>query len=246
VLNIDLKGKVAIVTGGAKGIGAGIAAVLSEAGAKVYCADIFAGQSKNEEGLADINAVDVTNAEQLQNLADKIEKKHGSIDIMVTSAGTTTVSPIEKLSHDEWQRIININLTGSFNAVKAVVPAMLRKGAGVIVMIGSAAIIAGGGGGVHYAASKSGLEGLNRALTKELAPRGIRTNLIHPSLIDTELLRQRHPDPEVRSKIAKEVPLGRLGKTEDIAYLTAFLASDLSGYIAGQSFFVDGGRTFCK
>jgi NAD(P)-dependent dehydrogenase (short-subunit alcohol dehydrogenase family) len=90
------------------------------------------------------------------------------------------------------------------------------------------------------------LEGLCRGLTRELAPQGIRTNLVHPSLVDTDLLRRRHPDPAVRQQLAKEVPLGRLGRPDDIAHLVAFLASDLAAYITGQSIFVDGGRTFCK
>jgi 3-oxoacyl-[acyl-carrier protein] reductase len=120
------------------------------------------------------------------------------------------------------------------------------QNAGSIILIGSAAIVAGSGGGVHYAASKAALEGLCRGLTRELAPQGVRTNLVHPSLVDTELLRLRHPDPAMRDELAKAVPLRRLGKPEDIAHLVAFLASDLAGYITGQSFYVDGGRTFCK
>ena len=159
--------------------------------------------------------------------------------------GTTSRFRVDDLTPEEWSRIVQINLTGTFHSVKAVLPDLRRPG-GVVVLIGSAAIVAGSGGGVHYAASKAALEGLCRGLTRELAPQGIRTNLVHPSLIETELLRQRHPDPLLRQQLAKEVPLGRLGQPEDIAHLVAFLASDLAGYITGQSFYVDGGRTFCK
>jgi 3-oxoacyl-[acyl-carrier protein] reductase len=252
MLKIDLTGKVALVTGGAKGIGAGIAETLSRCGAEVCVLDIIEPESAVNDfkqiGI-EVNAwkCDATDCDMLCSIAAQIILKFGHIDILVTSAGTTSRFGIDKLRPEEWNRILNINLNGTFNAVHAVVPSMLQAGRGVVIMIGSAAIVAGSGGGVHYAASKSALEGLNRGLTRELAPKGIRTNLVHPSLIDTELLRQRHPDPELRKQLAKtEVPLGRLGTPQDIANITAFLASDLGSYITGQSVFVDGGRTFCK
>jgi 3-oxoacyl-[acyl-carrier protein] reductase len=251
VLNIDLSGRVAMVTGGAKGIGKGICEILSDAGAKIGIVD--AGDSSElvrslvsqKRDAAGIQA-DVTDETQMKHASQTVFDKYGTIDILCTSAGTTSCFTVENLKTTEWQRILGINLTGTFNAIQAVLPGMISRGKGAIVLIGSAAIVAGSGGGVHYASSKAALEGLNRGLTKELASKGIRSNLIHPSLIDTELLRQRHPKPEMRAKLAAEVPAGRLGTPEDIAYLTAFLVSDLAGYITGQSIFVDGGRTFCK
>jgi 3-oxoacyl-[acyl-carrier protein] reductase len=257
VIPIDLSQRTALITGAAKGIGAAVARRLADAGAKVVLVDRprpenarLAAELAEEigqsggEALALQAQVDVW--EEMQQAARRAIERFGRIDLLVTSAGTTSRFGVEQLEPDEWSRILAINLTGSYNSVKAVLPSMLEQRRGVIVLVGSAAIVAGSGGGVHYAASKAGLEGLCRGLTRELAPSGIRTNLVHPSLIDTRLLRARHPDPEVRDRLAAEVPAGRLGQPDDIAYLVAFLASDLAGYISGQSIFVDGGRTFCR
>lgn len=123
---------------------------------------------------------------------------------------------------------------------------MVAAGHGAIVLVGSAAIVAGGGGRADYVSAKAGLEGLNRAVCKEFGPKGIRCNLVHPSLIETDLLKARHPDVEKRSRLAGGVPLGRLGQPDDLAHISVFLLSNLASYITGQSIFVDGGRTFCK
>jgi 3-oxoacyl-[acyl-carrier protein] reductase len=243
VIALDLTGKAALVTGGARGIGAEVCRVLAEAGAGVAAVDnCLEGAATSAMPLA----ADVQSMADMCRAADEAAARFGRLDIVVTCAGTTSRQTVEELSGEEWQRILGVNLTGTFNAVKAALPHLLRQGAGAIVLVGSAAIVAGSGGGVHYAASKSALEGLCRGLTRELAGKGIRTNLVHPSLVDTELLRHRHPDPATREKLAREVPIGRLGRPADIAHLVAFLASDLAGYITGQSIFVDGGRTFCK
>ena len=150
------------------------------------------------------------------------------------------------IDYASWKRHIDINLNGAYLATQAALVHMTGAGKGSIVLIGSAAMYTGGGGRADYVASKAGLVALNLALTKEFAPKGIRCNVVHPSLIDTELLRQRHPDPEKRAQYGKEqVPVGRLGIPEDISSLTLFLLSDKASYIAGQSIIVDGGRTFC-
>lgn len=256
MIDIDLSNRTAFVTGGARGIGAAVCQVLARAGARVAIVDRDEDESQlsakaltnaiiAEGGAAVALAAGVEQFASMQEAARLASQQWGPIDILVTCAGTTSRFGVDDLAPEEWSRIVQINLTGTFHSVKAVLPNMRRPG-GAIVLIGSAAIVAGSGGGVHYAASKAALEGLCRGLTRELAPQGIRTNLVHPSLIETELLRQRHPDPALRQQLAKEVPLGRLGQPEDIARLVAFLASDLAGYITGQSLFVDGGRTFCK
>jgi 3-oxoacyl-[acyl-carrier protein] reductase len=256
MINIDLSGKTALITGGARGIGAAVCRVLARAGARVGIADRDGDESRRcaealreeivaEGGSAVALTANVDSFPQMQDAARLVAQQWGPIDILVTSAGTTSRFTVENLTPEEWARIVQVNLTGTFHAVKAALPHM-RPTQGAIALIGSAAIVAGSGGGVHYAASKAALEGLCRGLTRELAPRGIRTNLVHPSLVDTELLRQRHPDPLLRQQLAKEVPLGRLGQPEDIAQLVLFLVSDLAGYITGQSIYVDGGRTFCK
>jgi 3-oxoacyl-[acyl-carrier protein] reductase len=257
VIAIDLKGRVALITGAARGIGAAVARCLAGAGAGVALVDLPGEDTQRLAwGLvAEIAAaggaaiaigarVEVWN--EISQAADRAANHFGQLDLLVTCAGTTSRLGVDQLEPDEWSRIVAINLTGSYNSVKAALPHMHRRRRGAIVLIGSAAIVAGSGGGVHYAASKSALEGLCRGLTRELASQGIRTNLVHPSLIDTELLRARHPDPQVRERLASEVPAGRLGRPEDVARLAAFLASDLAGYVTGQSIFVDGGRTFCR
>jgi 3-oxoacyl-[acyl-carrier protein] reductase len=256
MIGIDLSGKTTVVTGGARGIGAGVCRVFAQAGARVAVVDrddpesrqhaeALAGAVVADGGSALALAAGVERFACLEEAAERTRQQWGPIDVLVTCAGTTSRFAVDDLTVEEWSRIVEVNLTGTFHTVKAVLPRMRRPG-GVVVLIGSAAIVAGSGGGVHYAASKAALEGLCRGLTRELAPHGIRTNLVHPSLIETELLRQRHPDPAIRRELAREVPMRRLGQPEDVAHLVAFLASDLAGYIAGQCVYVDGGRTFCK
>lgn len=256
MIGIDLSGKTAFVTGGARGIGAAVCRVLARAGARVaivdqdeaqsrQCAEALADAIVAEGGSALALAAGVEHFPAMQEAARLTSQQWGPIDILVTCAGTTSRFAVDDLTPEEWSRIVEINLTGTFKSIKAVLPSLRRPG-GAVVLIGSAAIVAGSGGGVHYAASKAALEGLCRGLTRELAPQGVRTNLVHPSLVDTRLLQERHPDPLLREQLADEVPLQRLGQPDDIAHLVAFLASDLAGYITGQSFYVDGGRTFCK
>ncbi len=257
MIAIDLQGRSALVTGAARGIGAAVAHRLASAGANVALVDLpdeatqrLAQELADQVGRGGAEAIalraHVNDWDEIRKAADQTAARFGRIDLLVTCAGTTSRLSVGQLDPDEWSRIVAVNLTGTYYSVKAVLPHMQRSRRGAIVLIGSAAIVAGSGGGVHYAASKAALEGLCRGLTRELTPQGIRTNLVHPSLIDTELLRARHPDPQVRQRLAAEVPAGRLGQPDDIAYMVAFLASDLAGYVTGQSIFVDGGRTFCR
>jgi len=171
--------------------------------------------------------------------------KWGRLDNLVYCAGFTSPKSFLELEADEWRRVADINLTGAFIAAHAAIPAMKARGSGSIALVGSAAVFTGGGGRADYVSAKAGLEGLNRAITKEFAPFGIRCNLVHPSLIATDLLTQRHPDPAAREKLAAGVPLRRLGQPEDVAHMVLFLLSDLASYVTGQSILVDGGRTQC-
>ncbi|MFC2087138.1 SDR family NAD(P)-dependent oxidoreductase [Bacteroidota bacterium] len=258
MVEIDLSNKITLVVGGARGIGAAIVLKAAEAGSNVVwtCLDIPAdieGSEKLTEKLKQMGVdsfyrtVDCTDEKATNGVVNEMKEKFGKIDTLVFSAGFT--SPVSMLDLDatEWRRVIDINLNGGFIAVRSVIETMIEGGGGNIVLIGSAAIVAGGGGRADYVSAKAGLEGLNRAITKQFAPSGIRCNVIHPSLIETDLLKQRHPDAKKREELGnKEVPLKRLGQPDDIANAAIFLLSDLASYITGQSLFIDGGRTFCK
>ncbi len=255
MLKIDLSGKKALVTGGSRGIGAGIVRVLSQCGAQVAFTHTGSPQSwklaqalirevEAQGGRALSFAASVTDEAAMKEVARQTAEALGGLDILVSNAGITSIYAVEELPVEEWRRIIDVNLNGTFISVSAALPYLLKEPEACIVLIGSSTVFTGTGGGAHYAASKAALEGLRLALLKELARRGIRTNMVHPSLIDTDLLRSRHPDPEVRAQRAQEVPVKRLGQPEDIGNLVAFLCSDLASYICGQSILVDGGRIF--
>jgi len=253
----DIQGKTTLVIGGARGIGAAVVKAAAQSGSNVVwtCLDIAVDIEASEKLLIETakngveafyEKVDCTNEKTTKKLIEKIMNKWGQLDCLVHCAGYT--SPVSMLDLDatEWRRVVDINLNGAFISIRSVLEPMIAKGAGSIVLIGSAAIVAGGGGRADYVSAKAGLEGLSRATTKEFAPKGIRCNIVHPSLIETDLLKHRYPDENERAKIAAGVPLGRLGQPEDIANTTLFLLSDISSYITAQSIYVDGGRTFCK
>lgn len=256
-MNIDFTGKSYLVVGGARGIGAAVCRQIVRSGGNVAWTHLdnesdLKGtrelmtefQSLSIKSLA--KAVDCADARGTVQFCKELVAKWSRISGLVFCAGYTTPKPFLEIAPDEWRKLIDINLNGAFYATQAVIPHFKTAGGGTIVLLGSAAIVAGGGGRADYVSAKAGLEGLNRALTKDFAPFGIRCNIIHPSLIDTDLLRQRHPDSDKRKQLACEVPLRRLGRPDDIAYAVIFLLSDYAGYITGQSLFVDGGRTFCK
>ena len=256
-LSISLEKETTLVIGGARGIGAAVVRTATKAGSNVVwtCLDIPADIEASEALLkkcaenkidAFYEKVDCTDENATALLIGKITERWGRIDNMVYCAGYTSPVSMLDLEVKEWRRVLDINLTGAFISVRSVIETMIAGGGGGIVLIGSAAIVSGGGGRADYVSGKAGLEGLNRAVTKEFAPKGVRCNIVHPSLIETYLLRQRYPDRKDREKAVEGVPLGRLGQPEDIANAVAFLLSDMASYITGQSLFVDGGRTFCK
>ena len=164
--------------------------------------------------------------------------------ILVNSAGYTRQLNIENLTADSWKNLIEVNLSGAFYASRAASKYMLSRGAGRIIFIGSAGAITGGGGSAAYSAAKAGINGLVRALSKELAPQGITVNAILPALIETDLLRDREPDPQKRNKFIERIPIGRFGTPEDVGNLVVFLASEKAGFITGQHIIIDGGSTY--
>lgn len=254
MLPIDLTGKRVLVIGGARGIGAAVVETAAAAGARVAWSDL------SEEASQEFsNKLSERNIEHFYGLADctdeaatkalfaMVREKWAGLDALVCCAGYTSPVKFMDLDYCSWQKVIAINLSSAFLATHAAINLMRgNTNGGSIVLIGSAAIVTGGGGRADYVSAKAGLEGLSRAITKEFAPDGIRCNIVHPSLIETDLLRQRHPDPEQRRMLGDEVPLRRLGQPEDISNTAVFLVSDLASYITAQSIYVDGGRTFCK
>lgn len=256
VIAIDLSGKIALVVGGSRGIGAAITETLTKAGAEVvfthtgnpaYADSVhsFLKRLRAQGGKVSGQILDAADYEGTINFVSRIVAEKGKMDILVHNAGFSSVRPMEEKKIEEWQKTVDINLTSAFCSVKAVIPHMVKQGNGKIVIIGSSAIYSGGGSAIDYAASKSGLVGITMYLARNYAKKGIVTNVIHPCLIETDMLKIRYNTIESLQKLKEEVPVGRIGKPEDIAGLVAFLVSPMGDYICGQSILIDGGRTFC-
>ncbi|MER2002228.1 MAG: SDR family oxidoreductase [Carnobacterium inhibens] len=249
-----MKQKIIAITGSAKGIGKSIAEKFIEKGAYVALLDFDkkAGEAtekamKEDGGDAFFIQTDVSDYHSLKEARKKILEKWGEIDVLIVNAGISYLHSLNDISVEEWDRVIKINLTGSFYTVKAFYEDFSKKtpiDEGKIIFISSGSAITGTGGGAHYAASKAGQHGLMRNLAKEFGGNGVNVNAIAPRVIQTDLLDQLYPTPKSREKLIKKIPIGRIGKPEDIANLTVFLASPESSYIHGQIILSDGGRTY--
>lgn len=244
----ELKGRVAIVTGGGRGIGKTISAVLAETGAKVVVADVdeasalqTAKELNGPSGNVIGSLVDVGQEESVSNLIQLAFKTFGQIDILVNNAGIMYRTRLMDISVDEWEKTLNINLTGAFLCTKAVLPIMQESGFGRIVNISSSAGRSVSTlGGAHYTASKAGLLGLTRAAAKEAAPLGITVNAICPGLIETKMALETTTQMELQ-QFLDSFPIPRLGSPEEIAHLVVFLCSDSAAYITGASLDINGG-----
>jgi 3-oxoacyl-[acyl-carrier protein] reductase len=254
MLTIDLSGETALVVGGSRGIGAGIVQCLSRAGASVVFThtgnpasaariDALLAAVRGEGGAAEAVVLDAREASGTTRLVQRIAEQHGRLDVLVHNAGHNDERPAVSVEDDEWQAGIDLNLSSAFYGVRAVLPHMLRRKRGRIILIGSSVVYSGGGGAIDYAAGKAGLTGLMTYLCKTYTRSGILTNVIHPCVIETDLLRERYADAAARRSLLDGIPAGRLGQPEDIAGLVAFLASSWGDYICGQAILVDGGRT---
>lgn len=238
---MNLNGKIAIVTGGARGIGATICEKLAEAGALVYSCDLGTGEFSNKN-IQSIS-LDVTNRNNIENFINNINDSHGKIDILVNNAGITKDSLIQKMSEQQWDDVINVNLKGVFNITQAVIPLMLQNNQGSIINMSSVVGVYGNIGQTNYVATKAGVIGLTKAWAKEFSRKGaqIRTNAIAPGFIKTPMTKDL-PEKVILGMIDK-TPLKRMGEAEDIANTVLFLSSDLSSFITGQIIGVDGGLT---
>ena len=254
MLAIDLSGKVALVLGGSRGIGGGIVEVLAEAGAAVVFthtgnpehpgrAEQLVDRVGKAGGLAEAVVVDGCDGEATDGLVQSIADRHGRIDILVCNIGLNSPRPVEQSTPEQWGRYMDANLTSAYHGVRAVMPHMLRGGAGRIILIGSSVRYDGGGGAIDYAAAKAGMVGMMKYLARNYTNKGVITNVVHPCVVETDLLNQRYSDEAKRAELVAQIPLGRLARPEDVAYLVAFLASDLGEFICGQENLVDGGRT---
>jgi 3-oxoacyl-[acyl-carrier protein] reductase len=243
----ELDGKIALVTGGSRGIGAAICAELGAAGATVvvnYVRDGSAAAAvcdrvREAGGRAEPVQGDVSTADGAAALVSQVESDVGPIDILVNNAGITRDDLIMRLSEEDWRTVIDTNLGGAFFTCRALSRPMLKRRAGAIVNISSIVGVHGNAGQTNYAASKAGLIGLTKSLAKELGGRGIRVNAIAPGYIATELT-DALPE-EARSAILGNTPLGRLGEPGDVARAVRFLVSDAAGFITGDVLAVDGG-----
>lgn len=240
----QLDGKIALVTGASRGIGKAIATQLAQQGATVI------GTATSENGAQAISdylsefggkgfALNVTDKESVDTTIKAINEAHGGIDILVNNAGITRDNLLMRMKDDEWQAIMDTNLTSIFSLSKAVLRGMMKKRFGRIVSIGSVVGCAGNAGQANYAAAKAGVIGFSKSLAREVASRGITVNVVAPGFIDTDMTKAL--SDEQREAIFKDIPANRLGQPEEIAATVSFLVSTGAAYITGETIQVNGG-----
>jgi 3-oxoacyl-[acyl-carrier protein] reductase len=242
---INLSGKVALVTGASRGIGAAVAKALAAQGATV----VGAARSSNADatvfdivgagGVAEAASMDVTDQASVDAVVSGALARHGRIDILVNNAGIARDQLLMRMKRDDWDAVISTNLTAAFTCTQAVLRPMIKQRGGRIINISSVVGQMGNAGQVNYAASKAGLIGMAKALAREVASRGITVNVVAPGLIDTDMTRALAAGTS--EMWAAQIPLGRLGTPQDVAWTVCFLASDEAAYITGQVVAVNGG-----
>jgi 3-oxoacyl-[acyl-carrier protein] reductase len=242
---LDLRDKVAIVTGASRGIGRDVALMLAARGAHVVAAarGDHAGDTVSAiaaaGGRAESGSVDVTNSAAVDALVNGALERHGRIDILVNNAGIARDQLLMRMKRDDWDQVIATNLTAAFACTQAVIKPMIKQRAGRIISISSVVGQVGNAGQSNYAASKAGLIGFSKALAREVASRGITVNVVAPGLIETDMTRAI--TGKAQGDWTAQIPLGRLGTTADVAAAVCFLASDEASYITGQVLAVNGG-----
>lgn len=244
---MKLKDKIAIITGAAQGIGRAIAIALAQQGANIVISDINAELAeKTSKEIQDIYKVasiaiagNVSQYNDCENLVSKTLDKFSKIDILINNAGITRDNLILRMSEQEWDQVIDVNLKGVFNCIKAVSKVMLKQRSGRIINIASVVGLMGNAGQANYSASKGGVIALTKTCAREFASRGILVNAIAPGFIRTAMTDAL--SDETKRKLAEQIPLARLGEPEDIAKVAVFLSSEDSSYITGQVISVNGG-----
>lgn len=243
---MSLAGKVAIVTGAAQGIGRAIAETLAEAGADVAVADLDPGRSQETvvaiaaKGRRALNIkVNVANWDEAKAMVDQVVKEWGKVDILVNNAGITRDGLLLRMREEDWNLVLQVNLTGTFNCTKAALQPMSKQRYGRIINIASVVGAMGNIGQANYAASKAAVIGFTKAVAREYASRAVTVNAVAPGFIDTAMT--QHLSAEVKETLFKQIPLGRLGQPADVAAAVKFLASDEAGYITGHVLHVNGG-----
>jgi 3-oxoacyl-[acyl-carrier protein] reductase len=241
-----LENKVAIITGAGSGIGKETALLFAEKGAKVVVADVnvkggeeTAAEIKKNGGEAFFFKLDVTNREQSKQMTKEILEKYGRIDVLINNAGIVQDAFLSKMTEEQWDKVINVNLKGVFNCTQAVVEVMMNQGNGAIINTSSIVGLNGNVGQANYAATKAGLIGMTKTLAKELGKKGIRVNAVAPGFIATPMT--SNVPEKILEMMKEKTPLRRLGEPKDVAYAYLYLASDEANFVNGAVLCVDGG-----
>ena len=245
-----LEGKVALISGGARGMGAAEAKLFAEEGARVVLGDVLEEEGHQVEaeiaesgGEAVFVHLDVTSESDWQGAVDTAVERFGKLDILVNNAGIFNRAFIHEQSEEDWDRVMNINGKGVFLGTKAAIPAMREAGGGSIVNISSVAGLIGSMNSTAYNASKGAVRLLTKSTAIQYAKEGIRCNSVHPGPIETPMLDLVYPSAETRAQRQDAIPIGRLGRMEDVAKGVLFLASDEASYMTGSELVIDGGYT---
>ena len=243
---MKLEGKIALVTGGGRGIGKAISTALANQGANVLLggtnlevAEQSAEEIRSQGGKASAVRIDVSSSDEIKAVFDKIAHDFKALNILVNNAGITKDGLMLRMKEEDWDQVLNVNLKGAFLCSQLAIKQMIKQREGSIVNISSIVGQTGNPGQANYTAAKAGLIGLTKTMAREVASRGVRVNAIAPGFIDTDMT--KNLDEKIRQELISKIPLGRLGSSEDIASAVCFLVSGSSSYITGQVININGG-----
>lgn len=243
----NLNNKIAIITGASRGIGKEIAKLFSKSGAHVVCVarsqkeiETLSKSINDTGGSSSFQICDVSDEDSFDFLIKKTLQDYKKLDILINNAGITKDSLIMRMNSDDWDKVLDINLKGTFHGIKSAMRPMMKNKTGRIINITSIVGLTGNAGQANYAASKAGIIGLTKSVAKEVSKRGITVNCIAPGWIQTNMTDELNEN--IKEEFLKRIPINRIGTPKDIAYTALFLASDEASYITGQTITVDGGR----